>query len=488
MRSASPLAVTHVQRASTGRVLIVSNRLPITARVEDGEIHVTPSSGGVATGLRRVNERWQSLWIGWSGLANGVADPHRIATLAADAGSIAIPLSDAEIVGFYRQYSNSLLWPVLHGWTDHLAPTAEDWHAYRRVNDRYAAAVAEQLRSTDRVWIHDYHLLLAPKLVRERRQDARIGFFLHTPFPDYREIATVPQFAELLEGMLGADVIGFHTADYAQRFLEAVSKLLGHRVRRDEILIGKRCVRVCVEPMGIDAAAFERLATQPDVLAEVKTIKRAFAGHLMLGVDRLDYTKGILQRLLAFQRLLEIQPQLLGRITLIQIAVPTREDVRAYQDLRHHVEKLVARINSKFGGSGWIPIEYFFGTVDLNTLVALYRAADVMLVTPIRDGMNLVAKEFVASRPDGDGVLILSQHAGAASELHTALLANPTHVEELVRVYRVALTMSPAERQVRMRHLRKAVAGNDVFQWSRRFMERLAFESFAQADPAIRAE
>jgi trehalose 6-phosphate synthase/phosphatase len=208
----------------------------------------------------------------------------------------------------------------------------------------------------------------------------------------------------------------------------------------------------------------------------------------MLGVDRLDYTKGILQRLLAFERLLEGQPQLRGRIRLIQIAVPTREDVPAYQDLRNHVETLVARINSKFGRAGWIPIEYLYGTVDLNTLVALYRAADVMVVTPLRDGMNLVAKEFVASRPDGDGVLILSQNAGAATELHTALLANPIHVEELTRVYRVALTMSPAERQVRMRHLRKAVANNDVFQWSRRFLERLEFDSSAEAHPTLRAE
>jgi trehalose 6-phosphate synthase/phosphatase len=193
----------------------------------------------------------------------------------------------------------------------------------------------------------------------------------------------------------------------------------------------------------------------------------------MLGVDRLDYTKGILQRLLAFERLLELQPNLRGRTRLIQIAVPTREDVRAYQDLRYHVEALVDRINSTFGRADWIPVDYLFGTVDLNTLVALYRAADVMLVTPLRDGMNLVAKEFVASRPDGDGVLVLSRYAGAAAELHAALLANPTCIDELADVFRTALTMSTAERQVRMRRLRRAVAGNDVFGWSRRFMERL---------------
>jgi trehalose 6-phosphate synthase/phosphatase len=468
--------------------LIVSNRLPITARVKDGEIQVTPSNGGVATGLRRINERSQSMWIGWSGLANGDDDRHRIAALAAAAGSIAIPLSDAEIVGFYQRYSNSVLWPVLHGWPDHPVPLPEDWAAYRDVNDRYAAAVTCQLQPTDRVWIHDYHLLLVPKLVRERRRDARIGFFLHTPFPEHADIALVPQYSELLEGMLGADVIGFHTADYARRFLEVVSTVLGHRVRRDEILVGNRCVRVCVEPMGIDAAAFERLAARPEILAEVQRIRSACAGPLMLGVDRLDYTKGIPQRLLAFERLLAVQPQLRGRIRLIQIAVPTREDVPAYQDLRNNVEALVARINSKFGRAGWIPIEYLFGTVDLNTLVALYRAADVMVVTPLRDGMNLVAKEFVASRPDGDGVLILSQHAGAATELHTALLTNPVHVEELTRVYHVALTMSPAQRQVRMRYLRKAVANNDVFKWSRRFLERLEFDSSAEAQPPLWAE
>jgi trehalose 6-phosphate synthase/phosphatase len=472
MRSASSMILS--RGGAEGRVLIVSNRLPVTAQRNGNSVTVVPSAGGLATGLSRAREQWETLWIGWSGLADGEDVRHHLSkALADDFGSIAIPLSDTEIAGFYRHFSNTVLWPALHGLIDQPVPSPEDWHIYQRVNERYADAVAHLLEPADRVWVNDYHLMLVPRLIRERRPAAAIGFFLHTPFPGLDDLAAVPQYEALLEGVLGADVVGFHTVDYARQFLETVEAVLPYRIGDGTIRVGDRHVRVCAEPMGIDVTAFERLAAQPEILAEVKRISERFDGALMLGVDRLDYTKGILQRLLAFEQLLELQPQVRGRVRLVQVAVPTRADVHAYQDLRQSVEVLVERINASFGRSDWIPVDYLFGTVDLNTLVVLYRAADVMLVTPLRDGLNLVAKEFVASRPDGDGVLVLSRHAGAAAELHASLLVDPTSIDELAGVYGVALAMSPAERRARMRRLRLAVARNDVFGWSRRFIDRL---------------
>jgi trehalose 6-phosphate synthase/phosphatase len=455
------------------RVLIVSNRLPFTARVDADTLQLQQSSGGVATGLRGVQEQWQAVWVGWSGLTEAEEQRHGLRRRLAVTGSVAVPLSEAEIDGFYRRYSNSVLWPALHGWSDHSPAESSDWATYRTVNERFADVVCAQMRPDDCVWIHDYHLMLLPALVRARLPRARIGFFLHTPFPQISTLASVRHCRELLEGMLGANVVGFHTPEYARNFLEAAGTTLRREVRDTQILSSGCKTRVCVEPMGIDAPGFERIAAEPQIAGEVSRLRGDSGAAVLLGVDRLDYTKGILQRLLAFERLLEIRPQLRGLVRMIQIAVPSREDLRAYRDLREHVERAVDRINLRFGSPGFLPIDYLFGSVDLNTLVALYRVADVMLVTPIRDGMNLVAKEFVASRADGDGVLVLSRFAGAAVELRSALLANPRCVNQLAEVYHSALTMPSAERHARMRRLRKTVASNDVFRWACRFMDRV---------------
>lgn len=463
----------HDAQAPSGRIIIVSNRLPITVGVEGARARVRRSSGGLATGLRGVQERWGAVWVGWSGLPSEQEARYMLGPVWSRSGSVAVPLAEEEIAGFYRRYSNTILWPMLHGWPDQPVAQSTNWLTYRAVNRRYAEVVAGLLQPGDRVWIHDYHLMLVPQYLRERYRTAHIGFFLHTPFPGFSSIGALAQCAELLEGMLGADVIGFHTPQYARRFTEAVAATLPYDVRGNDILVRERSVRICAEPMGIDVASFARLAADPEVLAEVRRIRGSSGASIFLGVDRLDYTKGIPQRLLAFERLLELYPELRGQVRLIQIAVPTREDVSAYRDLRQHVEAVVERVNSAFGKAGWTPIEYLFGTVDLNTLVALYRAADVMLVTPLRDGMNLVAKEFIASRSDGDGVLVLSRYAGAAVELQSALLASPTCVDQLARVYHSALTMSPPERRVRMRRLRQTVEKNDVFRWANQFLKRL---------------
>jgi trehalose 6-phosphate synthase/phosphatase len=316
--------------------------------------------------------------------------------------------------------------------------------------------------------------MLVPRLLRARHPRARIGFFLHTPFPGRDALAALPpaQRAALLDGLLGADLVGFHTADYVERFLDAARTVLGRRVHDAVVEGGSRGTRVGVFPMGIDAGAFAARAADARVVAAAARLREP-GGSLLVGVDRLDYTKGIPERLEALERLLDGSPELRGRVRLFQLAVPSRERVPAYRTLRERVEALVARVNGRFARDGWTPVEYVYGSVDPLALAALYRAADVMLVTPLRDGMNLVAKEFVASRVDDGGVLVLGARAGAAAELRAALLVDPADAAGTARAYHAALTMTAAERRVRMRRLRAAVHGHDVFRWAARFLDAL---------------
>jgi trehalose 6-phosphate synthase/phosphatase len=454
-----------------GRTLIVSNRLPMTARIEDGEVLLQPSDGGLATGLRGVHERGGGLWIGWSGLTDRASlSAHRTAAhRLRDLGAEPVPLSEEEVAGYYRGYSNGALWPVLHGCLRHPLVASRDWELYRAVNQRYADVVAQHLRAGDQVWIHDFHLMLLPQLVRDRCPSAKIGFFLHTPFPPAESFATLRGASALLEGVLGANRIGLHTRDYGRHFLAAVQLILGRPSATDDTEVDGCQHGVFTCPMGIDVPFFAAWARKPAVIAEAARIRSDCKGPLFVGIDRLDYTKGIAERLRAFERLLELEPKLRGHARLIQVAVPSREDADGYAENRRLVETLVARINHRY--DGWSPVEYRYGRVDTATLVALYRAADVMLVTPLCDGMNLVAKEFVACRDDEDGVLVLSSRAGAAGELYAALLTDPHDLNDLVRAYRVALEMPAVERRVRMRQLRLTVQRHDVFQWSKRCLE-----------------
>jgi trehalose 6-phosphate synthase/phosphatase len=472
--SASYSPVAAVGPAGAARTLIVSNRLPVTARIEGREVRLQPSDGGLATGLRSVHEHQEGLWIGWSGLTNE-ASPNAHRTIACHLrglGALPVPLSNGEVAGYYHGYSNGALWPVLHDCLRDPVVRCGDWELYRAVNERYADMVAQHLRAGDRVWVHDFHLMLVPRLVRNRCPGTRIGFFFHTPFPPVESFSTLREASELLEGVLGADVIGFHTRDYGRHFSAAVQLLLGRPMANDGTGTDTRQPRIFTCPMGIDVPFFAAWARKSAVVTEAARIRSGCEGPLFVGIDRLDYTKGIAERLRAFERLLQIEPSLRGRARLIQVAVRSREDASGYAENRRTVERLAARINHRYGDT-WIPVEYRYGRVDTTTLVALYRAADVMLVTPLCDGMNLVAKEFVACRDDEDGVLVLSSRAGAAAELHAAVLTDPHDPDDLVRAYRVALEMSAVERRLRMQHLRRTVGTHDVFQWSKRFLETL---------------
>jgi trehalose 6-phosphate synthase/phosphatase len=456
------------------RLLIVSNRLPVTVKVTAGAVSVERSTGGLATGMNGPHERLGGQWIGWPGDLEGLdaGGREQVDRRLAELRLVPVELSRDEIARYYEGYSNAVVWPLFHYFVARLPHQVRDFDAYESVNARFADAVAARYEPGDLVWIHDYQLMLVPRLLRERLPDARIGFFLHIPFPSSEIFRSLPQRDAILEGLLGANLVGFHTATFVRHFASSVLRLIGPTTDVDRIRWHGRDVRLGVFPMGVDAARFSALAEHADV-------KRLVEGHcsagqqLLVGIDRLDYTKGIPHRLLAFEALLRNHPELREKVRLVQIAAPSRENVESYREYRNEVDALVGRIHGEFSTPSWSPIHYLNRGISQKEIVALYRAADAVLVTPLRDGMNLVAKEFIASRPDGDGVLVLSEFAGAAAELAEALHVNPFDVEHSAAVLYRALTMSPDERRTRMASLRERVRTHDVHWWARAFVARL---------------
>ncbi|GEJ55727.1 bifunctional alpha,alpha-trehalose-phosphate synthase (UDP-forming)/trehalose-phosphatase [Anaeromyxobacter diazotrophicus] len=458
-----------------GRLLIVSNRLPVTVKAgRGGAVEIQLSTGGLATGMKGPHERLGGLWIGWPGDLEGLSAAARDEADArlAEHRLVPVPLSADEIARYYEGYSNAILWPLFHYSAARLPPEVSGFDVYERVNARFAGAVADQWREGDLVWIHDYQLMLVPAMLRERLPGARIGFFLHIPFPSSEIFRLLPQRERLLEGLLGADLLGFHTSTFVRHFASSALRLVGATTEVDRVRWRGREVRLGVFPMGIDAAHFDALARSPEVEERARA-HRAEGTPILLGIDRLDYTKGIQRRLLAYEALLRAHPELRKKVRLVQVAVPSRENVEAYRELRDEVDALVGRIHGEYATPGWSPIHYLYRGLAPPDLVALYRAADAVLVTPLRDGMNLVAKEFVAARPDGDGVLVLSEFAGAAAELAEALLVNPYDVEHTAEVFHRALTLPEDERRTRMALLRERVLGHDVHGWARAFVAAL---------------
>jgi trehalose 6-phosphate synthase/phosphatase len=432
---------------------------------------MTPAAGGLANGLRAFHEAGDSLWIGWAGDASAIPRSRRaaVAEYLHERRIIPVHLGHTEAKSYYEGVCNGVIWPLFHYLTDRMPVDRCEWSAYCEVNERFAAASAREYRDGDVIWIHDYHLLLVPGLLRARLPEAAIGFFLHIPFPAVDVFRIVPWRREILAGMLGASVVGFHTRDYASHFISAVRALTALETAGDRVYANDNPVDVGVYPMGVDVAAFARMAGDAEVLRESRSLAAPHQ-RILLGVDRLDYTKGILRRLVAYERLLRDNPEMRGRVRLIQVAVPSREGLVSYQRCRQELDEVVGRINGDHGTLDWTPIRYLHQSVPPKQLVALYRAADVMLVTPLRDGMNLVAKEFVASRAAGDGVLVLSEFAGAAAELPEAVPVNPYDVEELSARMKDALTMEAPERRRRMAALRQRVADADIYSWAAGFL------------------
>ncbi len=469
-----------------GRLLIAANRLPLNVKADADGPRIEPSTGGLATGLRGPHEAGDGLWFGWPGPLRGLRTKAKNAVLQQlrDQRFVPIELSRDEIERYYNDFSNGVLWPTFHYMIDRLPLQTPDWGVYRSVNARFADTIAAQWRPGDVIWIHDFHLMLVPEMLRQRLPLARIGFFLHIPFPSSEVFRVLPWRTELLRGLLGADLVGFHTLSYLRHFSASILRILGLEVGIDRVATGDREVRLAALPMGIDVAAFAALASDPRIQAEAQQMREQRGPiHTVLGIDRLDYTKGIPRRLLAFERLLEMRAKDAPPVQLVQIAVTSRGDVSEYQAFKRGVDELVGRINGRFGTPDFTPIRYVNRNFDSRELTALYLAADVMLVTPLRDGLNLVAKEFVAARADGDGVLVLSEFAGVAAELPEALQFNPYDIDGTANTLAAALAMPEEERRRRMTAMRTFLKTHDIHTWVRTFLHELAVEPTPPAAP-----
>jgi trehalose 6-phosphate synthase/phosphatase len=456
------------------RLVIVSNRLPVTPALDENGAVVFPGSvGGLATGLGSFYRRYESLWIGLHDPIEGtnMDDEAVRACLFEDHSCLPVLVDADDAALYYQGFSNETIWPVFHHFPQYAIFDRASWDAYTRVNERFADAVAEAWRPGDLVWVNDYHLMLLPGLLRERLPTASIGFFLHIPFPSFEIFRMLPWRDELIDGLLGADLVGFHTYDYARHFLSSALRLKGLDQTFSELSVNGRTVRVDAFPMGIDYERFAAAAGSAEVEANARDLRRQIGDRaFVLSVDRLDYSKGIPARLAAFAQLLDEHPEWHERVSLTMVAVPSRTDVEHYQLLKREVDELVGRINGEYGTMDWTPVHYLYRSLPFDELVALYREADVMLVTPLRDGMNLVAKEYVATKGDSRlGVLVLSELAGAATELGEALIVNPFDSDALVDALGQALGMPADEQRQRLTAMQDRLRRYDVIVWAEDF-------------------
>ena len=458
--------------------VVVSNRLPVDRVVaEDGSAAWKQSPGGLVTALEPVMRGAEGAWVGWIGQPDGGLEPFTNDGIRI----VPVALSDYEIENYYEGFSNDTIWPLYH---DVIAPPRyhrQWWESYVDVNQRFADAAAAIAAPGATVWVQDYQLQLVPRMLRLARPDLVIGFFNHIPFPAYGLFSQLPWRNQIVEGLLGADVVGFQRVSDAGNFSRAVRRLLGYQTKSPHVYVpasaSSPARRVVTRPfpISIDVDGFEQLAQTPEVQARATQIREELGSPktLMLGVDRLDYTKGIGHRLKAFGELLEEGRLKVEDVTLVQVASPSRERVETYRHLRDEIEQTVGRINGDFGTIGHQAVNYLHHGFPREEMAALYLAADVMLVTALRDGMNLVAKEYVAARSDEDGVLVLSEFAGAADELKASLRINPHDIDGLKDSIIQAVEMSRDERRKRMRSMRKRVRENDVGHWSRGFLRAL---------------
>jgi trehalose 6-phosphate synthase len=429
------------------------------------------SPGGLVSALAPVLRERDGVWVGWDGSADGRERTFEVEGIT----NRSVRLSTDEIENHYDGFCNGTIWPLYHDAIRPLEFHRHWWRPHQKVNERFADTVTSVSATNSRVWIHDYQLQLVPHLLRQRLPEAAIGFFLHIPFPPIDIFERLPWRAQVLEGLLGADYLGFQTKRAVLNFAAAAREISGARGPASALEYQERIVKCQAVPISIDVEHSIRTAASPSAQSAAARIRSDLGSpdHVILGVDRLDYTKGIDLRLRAFEVMLDRHPELLGKVSMVQVAVPSREDVGEYQTIRRRVEEMVGRINGRFGRAAWVPVHYLYRSLGFEELVGAYLAADVMLVTPLRDGMNLVALEYVVTRLDNTGALILSEFAGAAERLDDALIVNPYDLDALATTLHDAITMTPMEQGKRMSRLRRVLRRWDVHAWARHNLEAI---------------
>ncbi len=467
------------------RLVVVSNRLPFTVSFKDGVPQFKPSAGGLTTGLwsyldqktTEGIERPDYLWMGWPGAS--IPPEHQAAVSAygeQQFKSRPVFLPEESMDRFYLGFCNKTIWPLFHYFPTLTHYEEENWQEYQNVNRVFAEAVVNALRPDDVLWIHDYHLMLLPKLVREKFPEMPIGFFLHIPFPSFEIFRMLPRAWRegIIEGLLGASLIGFHTHDYVRDFFTSVLRTCGYEHQLGSLTLHDRVVKVETFPMGVEFEKFSAAAAAKETELQVEQLREKCVGQkVIFSVDRLDYTKGLINRLRGYELFLKNNPQWHGKVVFIISVAPSRIGVESYQAMKMELEQTVGRIVGDFGNVQWTPLVYQFRVLTFEEIVPLYRLCDVALITPLRDGMNLVAKEFIASRPDQTGVLILSEMAGAAKEMGEALIINPFHREDFAKTLEQALTM-PMEEQIRRNQfLRERLRRYNVVRWADDFVQTL---------------
>jgi trehalose 6-phosphate synthase/phosphatase len=471
------------------RLFIISNRLPVTIDKKEGELLYHPSAGGLATGLNSMDESLEKLWIGWPGKA--IDDLEEQAFIKDDLkkdGLIPVFLSQDDIECFYEGFSNKVIWPHFHYFTQFTTYNNNTyWDSYKKVNRLFQQTVVENFQDGDLIWVQDYQLMLLPAMIRAAFPSASIGFFLHIPFPSYEIFRILPWRKQLLEGVLGADQIGFHTYNYMRHFLSAAYRISGIEHNFGKMMVQERLVNVDVYPMGIDYWKYAQHEVTLDPRDEAFKIERmARKKTIVLSIDRLDYTKGIPQRIMAFENFLEKYPEYLEKVTLLLVVVPSRSNVEQYQELKAEIDSLVGRINGLYGSYDWSPIQYFFRALPFKVLSTLYKVSQIAMITPLRDGMNLVAKEFIASKDKSEqGVLILSEMAGASNELTDALIVNPHDSDDIVETLKEALEMNASEQRWRLKKMQDHLKKYTIKNWAENFINELLELRLNQKNSAV---
>lgn len=457
--------------------IIISNRLPIRIEKHEDELQFLPSEGGLATGLGTIYKQDNNYWIGWPGYIPENEEEEKIITAKLKTMNlIPVFLTAEELEAYYEGFSNEILWPIFHDRLTYAVFDDSYWLAYQQVNQKFCAAIISHgITDKDELWIHDYQLMLLPQLIRDHHEQISIGYFQHIPFPAEEIFRCIPWRNELLQGLLGADIIAFHTFNDTQNFLNACLTILELPHKNNTVQCRDREVNIEVFPMGIDFDKFNNLAKSPIVREKVKDLKEQYQGQkIILSIDRLDYSKGMIERLTGFETLLQNQPELQGSIMLYMLVVPSRDNVAQYKALRDEIDRMVGQINAVYGSNSWTPIAYYYTSLAIEDISALYVAADICLVTSLKDGMNLVCKEYVASKaPKLDGVLILSEHAGASKELLDSILINPYSAQDIASSIQLALHMPLEEQRKRMRSNVQIVKKFSVFHWVKIFFLRL---------------